>query len=121
MTGLSEALKRALALADNKIATNAGYDRAMLAAELGKLAVLLPEIDLSMEITGFEPAEIDSLLGDLSDPDLASTRPTRSPPLNSMRSAQSGIFGNSALIGCAAAIHWRRPVMKSSWVRISPR
>jgi len=70
MTGLSEALKRALALADNKIATNAGYDRAMLAAELGKLAVLLPELDLSMEITGFEPAEIDSLLGDLSDPDL---------------------------------------------------
>jgi DNA modification methylase len=69
MPGLSDAQKRALALADNKIAANAGYDRAMLAMELGELAVLLPECDLCIEVTGFEPAEIDSVLGDLSDPD----------------------------------------------------
>ena len=37
MTGLNEAEKRALALADNKIAANAGWDRAILAAELGEL------------------------------------------------------------------------------------
>jgi len=69
MTGLSEVEKRALALADNKIAANAGWDRAILAAELGELAALLPECDLSFDITGFEPAEIDSLMGDLVDPD----------------------------------------------------
>jgi DNA modification methylase len=69
MTGLSEAEKRALALADNKIAANAGWDRATLAAELGELADLLPEYDLDVEITGFESAEIDSLLGDLVDPE----------------------------------------------------
>ena len=67
MPGLSEAEKRALALADNKIAENAGWDRAVLAAELGELAVLLPECNLNIEITGFEPAEIDSLVGDLVD------------------------------------------------------
>ena len=67
MTELSEAEKRALALADNKIAANAGWDRAVLAAELGELAVLLPECDLNIEITGFEAAEIDTLMGDLAD------------------------------------------------------
>src|SRR5438105_559280 len=62
VTGLSDAEKRALALADNKIAENAGWDRALLAAELGELAVLLPECNLNIEITGFEPAEIDNLI-----------------------------------------------------------
>jgi DNA modification methylase len=69
MSGLSEAEKRALALADNKIAANAGWDRAILAAELSELADLLPECDLNIEIAGFEPAEIDSLMGDLVDPE----------------------------------------------------
>jgi DNA modification methylase len=69
MTGLSDVEKRALALADNKIAANAGWDRAVLAAELGELAVLLPECELDIDITGFEPAEIDSLMGDLIDPE----------------------------------------------------
>lgn len=67
MGGLSEPEKRALALADNKIPANAGWDPKILAAELGELAVLLPEYGLNLEITGFEPAEIDLLLGDLVD------------------------------------------------------
>src|SRR5829696_114512 len=67
ITGLSETEKRALALADNKIAANAGWDRGILAAELGELAELLPECDLNIEITGFQPAEIDALMGDLVD------------------------------------------------------
>jgi DNA modification methylase len=70
VTGLSDAEKRALALADNKIAANAGWDRKLLSEELGELAKLLPECNLDLEITGFEPAEIDSLLGDLVDPEL---------------------------------------------------
>jgi ParB-like chromosome segregation protein Spo0J len=51
ISGLSETEKRALALADNKIAENAGWDRAGLAAELGELATLLPECNLDLEIT----------------------------------------------------------------------
>jgi DNA modification methylase len=69
MSGLSDAEKRALALADNKIAANAGWDRGALAAELGELAELLPKCNLDLEITGFEPAEVDSLMGDLVDPE----------------------------------------------------
>lgn len=49
VTGLSEAEKRALALADNKIALNAQWDRSLLAAELGELAELLPEVSLDIE------------------------------------------------------------------------
>jgi DNA modification methylase len=56
-------------LADNQIASKAGWNRQLLAEELGDLATLLPECDLSLEITGFEMAEIDSLLGDLVDPE----------------------------------------------------
>jgi DNA modification methylase len=69
VAGLREAEKRALALADNKIAANAGWDRAVLAIELGELADLLPECNLDIDITGFEPAEIDALMGDLVDPE----------------------------------------------------
>jgi len=65
--GLTDAEKRALALPDNKIAANAGWDPAALAAELGELTVLLPECGLNIDITGFEQAEIDALLGDLVD------------------------------------------------------
>src|SRR5580704_13090378 len=69
MTGLSDLEKRALALADNKVAANAGWDRAVLAAELGELADLLPDCDLNIDITGFEPAEINGLIGDWNDPE----------------------------------------------------
>jgi|SRR5665213_90684 len=67
--GLSEAKKRCVALADNRIAERSGYDRPALAAELADLAALLPEYKLDLEITGFEPAEIDTLMGDLVDPE----------------------------------------------------
>src|SRR5215208_2157982 len=39
--GLSEAKKRAFALADNRIAQNAGWDREQLAAELASLPEML--------------------------------------------------------------------------------
>jgi hypothetical protein len=69
ITGLSETEKRALAIADNKIALNAGWDRAVLGVELPELAKLLVECNLDLEITGFEPAEVDALLTELVDPE----------------------------------------------------
>lgn len=69
MRGLSDAEKRALALADNKIPANAGWDRAVLAAELGELASLLPDCNPSLDITGFAAVEIDGLMTDFSDLD----------------------------------------------------
>jgi len=58
---------RAYMLADNKLATKAGWDREILAVELGELQIILPEIDLDIDITGFEPGEIDTLMVDFED------------------------------------------------------
>src|SRR5712671_200430 len=71
--GLSEAKRRALALADNKIGENAGWDRELLAIELPALAEILVVEGLDVSITGFSPVEIDQLTVDFeensSDPD----------------------------------------------------
>ena len=64
---MSEAKKRALLLADNKIAENAGWDRERLAIELPELADLLIEESLDISITGFEPVEIDQLVIDFEE------------------------------------------------------
>jgi DNA modification methylase len=66
---LGEIEKRALIIADNKIAANSAWDRKPLASELGELALLLPEIGLTLGITGFETAIVDNLLSDLVDPE----------------------------------------------------
>jgi DNA modification methylase len=60
--GLTEAQKAALRLADNGIALNAGWDEALLAAELAKLQEA-GEVDLAF--TGFAAEEIDRLLAGL--------------------------------------------------------
>jgi DNA modification methylase len=65
--GLSEAKKRALLLADNKIAENAGWDRERLAIELPELADLLIQEDLDISITGFQAPEIDQLTTDFEE------------------------------------------------------
>ena len=67
---LSEAQKRAYVIADNKIAEQAGWDREILAIELGELIDLLPVEGLDVSLTGFETPEIDLLLADM-----ASSRP----------------------------------------------
>jgi DNA modification methylase len=67
LEGLSEAKKRALLLADNKIADNAGWDRKRLAFELPELTELLIDEDLDISITGFEPVEIDQLTSDFEE------------------------------------------------------
>ena len=69
VSGLSEIQQRAYILAENKLTENAGWDRGGLALELSQLTPLLEEIGLDIGITGFEPAEIDGLLGDLVDPE----------------------------------------------------
>ena len=71
--GLSQAKRRALALADNRIAESAGWDRERLAIELPALAEILVVEGLDVSITGFSPVEIDQLMVDFeedaSDPD----------------------------------------------------
>jgi DNA modification methylase len=61
---LNETEIRAYMLADNKLAEKAGWDREILAVELGELQIALPEIGLELGITGFDPAEVDSIMAD---------------------------------------------------------
>jgi DNA modification methylase len=57
--------KRAYLIADNRIAEQAGWNREMLAIELGELVDLLPAEDVEVSLTGFEIPEIDLLLADM--------------------------------------------------------
>lgn len=67
LAGLSEGQKKALRLADNKIALNAGWDMELLKLELADLS--LPEFEMDLALTGFASGEIDVILGDGADPD----------------------------------------------------
>ena len=78
--GLNETKKRALMLADNRIAQSAGWDRERSAIELSALSELLIEDELEISVTGFEPAEIDSLFADFEE---ASADPPDDVPTSS--------------------------------------
>jgi DNA modification methylase len=67
LSGLSDAQKRALRIADNKIALNAGWDGEILQQELGALASI--DVDIDPTLTGFSTGEIDVILSSASDPD----------------------------------------------------
>ena len=67
LVGLTEAQKRALRLADNKIALNAGWDLDLLKVELGELSSL--DIALDLTVTGFSTGELDLLLRSSEDPE----------------------------------------------------
>jgi DNA modification methylase len=67
VAGLSPAKRRALAIADNKIAENAGWDRERLAIEIPELAGLLSAEGLDVSILGFEPVEIDHIQTDFEE------------------------------------------------------
>lgn len=60
LDGLSKAQKKALILADNKLALNAGWDDKLVAIELGELK----EMDFDITLTGFSLDEFDALQPD---------------------------------------------------------
>lgn len=69
---LTDVQRRAYVLADNRLALSAGWDEAMLALELSALRI----DDFDLELTGFEPGEIEAYLNGpdagtegLTDPD----------------------------------------------------
>src|SRR5258706_12006630 len=64
LSAMSEAEIRAYVIADNRLAENAGWDRALLGLELQYLTEL--EIDFDVTVTGFDLPEIDLLIGELS-------------------------------------------------------
>jgi DNA modification methylase len=67
LAGLSPARQRALAIADNKIAENSGWNRERLAIEIPELSGLLEAEGLDVSILGFDAVEIDQLVTDFED------------------------------------------------------
>jgi DNA modification methylase len=63
---LAPAQRRAYLIADNRIAEQAGWNRELLAIELGELVELLPIEGCDISLTGFEMAEVDLLLADMA-------------------------------------------------------
>jgi DNA modification methylase len=76
LSHLSEAERRAYILADNKLAENAGWDRELLAIELQGLI----ELDVDIELTGFEMAEIDLVLEEAREATGAPSGPEDTAP-----------------------------------------
>jgi DNA modification methylase len=83
---LSEAKRRALMIADNRLAENAAWDERLLAEQLKDLS--LAELDFSLEIIGFEIGEIDLKIAGLEgepeaeDPADADPEPVSGPPVS---------------------------------------
>jgi DNA modification methylase len=103
LSHLSEADKRAYILADNKLAEKAGWDKQLLAIELQYLI----DLDVEIELTGFEMPEIDIILEDAREADGASSGPEDAVPQHSSGPAvtQTGdlwLLGNHRLL-CADA------------------
>jgi hypothetical protein len=67
LTGLNDAQRRALRLADNKIALGAGWDVDLLKVELGELSAL--EFGMDLTVTGFSSGELEILLSSKEEPD----------------------------------------------------
>ncbi len=67
LSHLTEHQKRALAIADNKLPENAGWDEELLAQELKILSEV--EFDFDVTITGFTQAEIDLRIESLAPVD----------------------------------------------------
>ena len=75
LAGLTDGQKRALSLADNKIALSASWDLDLLKLEFGDLAGM----NFDLGLTGFSVGEIDIALSGANDPDddhLPEIRPT---------------------------------------------
>ena len=81
---LTAAEKRAYLIADNKIAEQAGWNREMLAIELGELIDLLPADGFDVSITGFETSEIDLLFADMASSNSEPSELVPSPPRNAV-------------------------------------
>jgi DNA modification methylase len=86
LDGLSDAKRRALRIADNRLAENAEWDERLLAEQLKDLT--LADLDFSIEVIGFEMGEIDLKIAELdgepvtADQADAEFEPASGPPVS---------------------------------------
>jgi DNA modification methylase len=83
---LTEAQQRAYVIADNQLALNAGWDRELLALELGELQ----KLNFDISLTGFDQDEIDRILEELVTPQDGLNDGDGAPPLPSEAVTQPG-------------------------------
>lgn len=89
--GLSEAERRALRIADNRIAENSSWDLELLATELRFLSEL--KVDFDLELTGISTAEMDHLIGDSRPEDALSENEAPQPdPIEATASRAGDIW-----------------------------
>jgi DNA modification methylase len=93
LTGLSDAQKRALVIADNALALDASWDTDMLALELGELR----DLGFDLSLTGFDLPELGRILG----PDAGNTDPDDAPAVQAVAVSRTGdvwIMGRHRLV-----------------------
>lgn len=74
-TDMNDAQIKLYMLTDNRLAENAGWDRAQLAIELQEIIELADDFDLEVTDTGFELVEVDLILQEATDAEVASAGP----------------------------------------------
>jgi DNA modification methylase len=79
---LTTTQRKALVIADNKLALNAGWDEELLRVELQELQTL----DFDLDLTGFGSLELDTLLRDPMAEELAD----EAPPLPAIATSRTG-------------------------------
>lgn len=102
LSHLTEEERRALVIADNRLAEMAGWDKDLLALELQSLSEL--DLDFDLEITGFDGAELDRLLS--LDPTDETDAADETPPVEDVAVTRLGdvwIMGDHRLI-CGSAL-----------------
>lgn len=94
LSHLSPDEMRAYIIADNRLAEKAGWDREILAIELQHLV----DIGFDINLTGFEPAEVDLLMDDLAEENAADAVPDypKDPPVS--QAADLWILGKHRLL-----------------------
>jgi len=109
---LTESQRRALVLADNRLALNAGWDEDMLRVEMAAL----DEDGFNLELVGFTDDEIENLLREPEEVNAGNTDDELCRRLRRPLSRFPAKSGFSGSIGCCAAMR-RRWAM---WRRSSP-
>ena len=97
---LDEVQRRALVLADNKLAENAGWDEELLKLELQAL----DDLDFDLDLMGFSTEELDDLL--LEEPAGGNTEDDQIPDVQEQPVSKAGdlwILGDHRLL-CGSAI-----------------
>ena len=114
LSHLTPTQRRALMIADNRIAENAGWDEEMLGAELAALR----DDDFDLELLGFDDSEVDRLLADTLDE--VSENLDDAPSRRPIPSVARAISGSAVSTACYAGMQPCSPMSRRFWAANSP-